>query len=170
VPEPLIVPRATATLLDSAAAKFLAKHALALESLQPDDDARLNQLLENQLPASVEEAFADASRAVESGMARLAEAVPSIDPTLGGAARSTLGRMQHDLGALHEKIIHAAKRRDDTLRRQFARARALAFPGGHPQERAVGFVYFLNRYGPALVDRLHDELPLGLGSHWMLTL
>ena len=32
-------------------------------------------------------------------------------------------------------MIQAAKRRDETLRRQFIRTRALAFPGGHAQER-----------------------------------
>jgi uncharacterized protein YllA (UPF0747 family) len=145
------------------------KHEIAFESLQPDNESALNRLLEGQLPASVEAAFTEVSQAVDAGMARLAEAVPSIDPTLAGAARSSLGKMQHDLGALHDKIIHAAKRRDDTLRRQFARTRAQAFPDGLPQERAVGFVFFLNRYGPALIDRLHDDLPLDLGSHWVLT-
>jgi bacillithiol synthase len=170
VPEPLMVPRATATLLDTAGTKFLAKYQVVFESLQPDNESALNLLLEGQLPAAVEAAFADVSQAVENGMARLADAVPAIDPTLAGAARSSLGKMQHDLRALHDKIIHATKRRDETLRRQFARVRAQAFPEGHPQERAVGFVYFLNRYGPALIDRLHDDLPLDLGSHWILTL
>jgi len=40
--------------------------------------------------------------------------VPALDPTLEGAVKSTLGRMQHDLATLHGKIIQAAKRRDDT--------------------------------------------------------
>ena len=52
------------------------------------------------------------------------------------------------------KVIQAAKRRDETLRRQFTRAQAQIFPHGHPQERTLGVVFFLNRYGPALVDRL----------------
>jgi uncharacterized protein YllA (UPF0747 family) len=165
-----MVPRASVTLLDSAGAKFLSKYQLPLESLQPDNEAALNHLLEHQLPRSVEQAFEDVSQAVEAGMARLLDAVPVIDSTLVGATKSSLGRMQHDLRTLHEKIIHAAKRRDETLRRQYARTRTQAFPEGHPQERSVGFVYFLNRYGTALVDRLHDELPLDLGSHWVLTI
>jgi len=45
-----------------------------------------------------------------------------------------------------------------------------AFPDGHPQERTLGFVFFLNRYGPALVDLLARELPMDLGRHWVLTL
>jgi bacillithiol synthase len=170
VPEPLMVPRASVTLLDSAGAKFLAKYDLPLESLQPDNEAALNHLLEHLLPRSVEEALEEVTRAVDGGMTRLMDAVPLVDPTLADAARSSLGRMQHDLRKLHEKIIHAEKRRDETLRRQFARTRAQAFPESHPQERSIGFVYFLNRYGPALVDRLHDDLPLDIGSHWVLTI
>jgi uncharacterized protein YllA (UPF0747 family) len=77
--------------------------------------------------------------------------------------------MQEDLKKLHGKIIQAAKRKDETLRRQFHRARAQAFPGGDPQERALGFVYFLNKYGPALVDRLADELPVEMGTHWVMS-
>ena len=123
-------PRASATLLDSARRRFLTRYQVALETLQPDNEAALNHLLEAQLPAHVEAAFEEASRAIEGGMARLIEAVPAIDPTLEGAARSSLGRMQHDLRTLHEKIIHAAKRRDETLRRQYARTRAQAFPDG----------------------------------------
>ncbi len=169
VPQPLFVQRASVTLLDSAAAKFLAKYDVALEALHADSESALNHLLERQLPKSVEGAFEDVSRAVDAGMTRLLDAVPAIDPTLTGATSGALGRMHHDLATLHGKIIHAAKRRDDTLRRQFARVRAQAFPDGHPQERTVGFLYFLNRYGPALVDRLHDEVPLDTGTHWVLT-
>jgi uncharacterized protein YllA (UPF0747 family) len=80
-----------------------------------------------------------------------------------------MGRIHHELQGLHAKIIHAAKRRDETLRRQFSRTRAQAFPDGHAQERAVGFVSFLNRYGPGLVDQLMSQLPLESGYHSVLT-
>ena len=170
LPMPLYYPRASATVLDSAAARFLARYDLPLESLQPQDDGALNRLLESQLPPSIEGALQDALHAVDERMSALASAVPALDPTLEGAVRSTLGKMQHELKALHSKIIHAAKRRDETLRRQFERARAQAFPNGHPQERTVGFVSFLARYGPALADRLDEELPLDLGHHWVFTI
>ena len=170
IPMPLMYPRASATLLDSASLRFLTKYQLPLEALQAQDEAALNALLETQIPPAVEESFSAAARSIESQMATLIQAIPAIDPTLEGAAKSTLGRMQHDLQTLHGKMIQAAKRRDDTLRRQFMRARALAFPRGHAQERTIGFVSFLNQYGPALVDRLHEELPLDIGHHWVMAI
>jgi len=170
VPMPLMYPRATATLVDSASARFLNKYKMPLEALQPQDEAALNDLLKTQIPAAVEESFTDASRTIEAQMERVVQAMPALDPTLEGAARSTLSRMQHDLQTLHNKMISAAKRRDETLRRQFIHARALAFPSGHAQERTIGFVSFLNHYGPALISRLDEELPLDLGRHWIVTI
>jgi bacillithiol biosynthesis cysteine-adding enzyme BshC len=170
VPMPLIQQRATATILDSNSMRFLTRNNFPFDSLRPQDEAALNQLLEAQLPASVEASLEEATRVVVDRMEALAQAVPQIDATLEGATRSTLGRMQDDLKKLHAKIIQAAKRKDETLRRQFRHAQAQAFPGGHPQERTIGFVYFLNKYGPTLVDRLGDELPLEMGNHWVIAI
>jgi bacillithiol biosynthesis cysteine-adding enzyme BshC len=169
-PMPLIQQRASATLLDSNAMRFLTRYDVALESLRAQDEAVLNAVLEAQLPPSVETSLDEALRTLEQRMERLTKEVVQIDPTLEGASRSTLSRMQDDLKKLHGKIIQAAKRKDETLRRQFQNARSQAFPGGEPQERAVGFVYFLNKYGPALVDRLYTELPIDAGTHWVVTI
>ena len=87
-------------------------------------------------------------KALDERLAAVTSAVVTVDSTLEGAARSTLTRMQDDLKKLHAKVIQAAKKKDETLRRQFKNAQAQAFPGGAPQERVVGFVWFLNKYGP----------------------
>jgi bacillithiol biosynthesis cysteine-adding enzyme BshC len=170
VPMPILYPRATATLIDSAAARFLNRYELSLEDLQRQDESALNRLLESQLPPTVEQAMKEVHENVHRTMERVIEAMPSIDPTLAGAAKTTLGKMEHELRGLHSKLIHAAKRRNDTLRRQFSRAQAQMFPQGHPQERTLGAVFFLNRYGPALIDRLIEDLPIDLGYHWIMTI
>jgi bacillithiol biosynthesis cysteine-adding enzyme BshC len=170
VPMPLIQQRATATIVDSNAMRFLSRHDVRLETLRAQDEAALNELLIAQLPASVEIAIQVAGDTIEERMNALAREVPRIDATLEGATRSTLSRMQDDLKKLHAKIVQAAKRKDETLRRQFHHARAQTFPAGHPQEREIGFVTFLNKYGPALVDRLIEALPAEMGTHWVITI
>ena len=150
IPMPLIQPRATATVLD--AARRSLPHPLpgALRSARPRDESALNELLRAQLPPSVERAVQDADAEIAARMDAMIRAVPAIDPTLEGAARSRSARSQHDMKALRGKIVQAAKRRDETLRRQFVHVQRSAFPGGTPQERTMGFVAFLNRYGPRL--------------------
>ncbi len=170
LPMPLMFPRGSATLIDSPTTRFLGKYDFPLQDLRPQDESALNRLLESQLPPEVEQSLKDADQAIRTSLQRVIEAMPALDPTLAGAARTTVSKMEHDLRALHGKVISAAKRRDDTLRRQFSRAQAQIFPLGHAQERTLGVVFFLNRYGPALVDRLLEELPLEMGQHWLVTI
>jgi bacillithiol biosynthesis cysteine-adding enzyme BshC len=170
VPMPLMYPRATATILDAPSLRFITKYQLPLESLQPQDEAALNALLQTQIPSAIEDSFASTAKAIDTEMASLIQVVPGLDPTLEGTAKSTLSRMQKDLETLHNKLIQAAKRRNETLRRQFMHARARAFPNGHAQERTIGFVSFLNQYGPVFVERLSESLPLDIGHHWVVAI
>jgi uncharacterized protein YllA (UPF0747 family) len=95
--------------------------------------------------------------------------VSSVDPTLAGAVDTTLEKMGETLKSLQGKIVQAMKRNDETLRRQFQRSYTLIHPGA-PQERVIGSVFFLNRYGPGLIDQLLATLPLDTDQHYVLTL
>src|SRR5206468_6725756 len=64
VPMPLMYPRATATIFDAAALRFLNKYNLPLEALQARDEAALNALLEAQIPQVIEESFTGARDAI----------------------------------------------------------------------------------------------------------
>jgi bacillithiol biosynthesis cysteine-adding enzyme BshC len=170
VPMPLVMPRASATVVDANAFRFLTRYDVPLESLSAQDEATLNALLASQLPPSVDASIEEARRAIDATMTTVAGELPRVDPTLEGAARSTLSRMQDDLTRLQAKVIQAAKRKNETLRRQFTHAQALTFPGGEPQERALGLVYFLNKYGPSFVERMVEDMPADMGTHAVIAL
>ena len=170
VEPPLLYSRASATILDSAAARFLERSGMPLEALQARDESALNKLLESQLPPGLDRAIGESDAAFADRLAALKPLVAAIDPTLAGAVDTTVDKMRDTLKTLNNKIIQAAKRKDDTLRRQFTRTRALTFPGGTPQERALCVVFFLNRYGVGLGQRLLEMLPLETDQHYVLTL
>ena len=169
VPMPLMAPRMTASLVDAAVIKFVRRHSVAVETLQRQDESVLNALLGAQLPESVDQALRATDAALREQMQALAVAVATVDATLTGAAESTLGRMERDLKNLRNKVVQAAKRRDETLRRQFARAQTQLFPSGTPQERTIASLFFLNRYGPALIDRLATDPTLDTEHHWVIS-
>lgn len=167
---PLLYSRASATLLDAAALRFLDRSHLPLESLHEAGETALNKLLESQLPPTLEPGLEDLVREVADRLDELKGVIAKVDPTLAGAADTTRDRMQETVKTLHGKIIHASKKKDETLRRQFTKAQALAFPGGEPQERVVDLPFFVNRYGQAVVDRLLEGLPLDMAQHHVVCL
>jgi len=170
VPMPVIYPRATVTVVNTATLKFLDRYKVDFSELQAQDDSLLNTLIASQIPTEVEQALKGTEQAITERLDTLSNVVQAIDITLAGTVKSTRGRMEKDLRNLRTKIIQAAKRRDETLRRQFNRARSQTFPNGDPQERAVSGVYFLNKYGPAFIDRLFEDLPIDPGDHWLLNI
>jgi bacillithiol biosynthesis cysteine-adding enzyme BshC len=169
IERPLLAARASATLLDAAAARFLERSGLPFETLQARDDSALNRLLESLLPPDLERTFDQTELLMSDQVARLRQAVTTIDPTLSGAVDTTLDRMRDTLKTLHNKILQASKKKDETLRRQFVRTRNLTFPDGAPQERVLNVVFFVNRYGPALIPRLIDALPPLPDRHYLIT-
>jgi bacillithiol biosynthesis cysteine-adding enzyme BshC len=170
VEPPLLQSRASATLIDAAALRFLERSQIPLEAFHAQDDAALNRLLESLLPPDIDRAIAEAGDVAAERVRALAGPVAQIDPTLTGALETTELRIRETLGTLQSKIVQAAKRKDETLRRQFSRTRALAFPSGQPQERTLSLPFFLNRYGLQLADRLLEILPLDTGKHYVVQL
>ena len=171
IPMPLIYARATATLVDSAAARFLRRIHRRPRRAPAAGRIGAEPLLQSQLPA--------VGRAGDAGRSGCSAA--QHDAGGRGAAgssirRSPAPRRRRSAGwstTCRRCTPRSSTRRrsgDETLRRQFIRAQAQIFPLGHPQERTLSVVYFLNQYGPALVDRLLDELPLEMGQHWVLTI
>ena len=167
---PLLASRSSATVIDSASLRFLERHDLPFETLQGQDESVLNRLLERQLPPEIEQTINTIERQMADHTRDLRTAVGTIDPTLTGAVDTTFDRVRETFRNLQGKIVHASKKKDDTLRRQFVRARGQAFPGGHPQERILGVPYFANRYGLTFADRLVECLPADVSKHYLLTL
>jgi bacillithiol biosynthesis cysteine-adding enzyme BshC len=169
IPQPILVSRASVTLLDSAATKFLDRSSLPLEALQPRDESALNRLLEEQLPPAVDHACGELDALIQASADGLRAAASAVDPTLAGAVDTTVDRLRETVKTLQGKIVQAAKKKDDTLRRQFTRTRALVFPDGHPQERHLSTAFFLNRYGTDLPARLLKVLPALPDAHLLIS-
>ena len=137
-------------------------------TLQAQDERALNALLKSLLPDEVEQSLASARAAIAEHMQAVIAAMPLVDPTLEGRARSALGKMEHELEGLGGKVLQAAKRRDETLRRQFTHAQAQAFPDGEPQERAIGCVSLPEPLRTGAGDPAARGDPVDGGQHWVV--
>ena len=115
VPMPLIQQRATATIVDSNAMRFLSKHDVQLETLRAQDEAALNELLIAQLPSLGRDR--DTGRRRHDRAAHGRTGARSATHRRDTRRRRTLdlSRMQDDLKKLHAKIVQAAKRKDETF-------------------------------------------------------
>lgn len=158
VPMPLIVPRASLTLVEPRAAQLLERFRLRLPDLTPDPEQLASRVLRTHLPSDFEATLAKAREGVGEIFRGVAEAIAAVDPTLKATVGQTSGHVQGHLDQLERKAVQALKRREAETRQQLQRLREGLMPGGKPQERVFPLLPFLARYGPRVLETIRTAI------------
>ncbi len=170
VPMPLIVPRASLTLLDSRVAQLLERFRLALPDLTLEPEQLTSRILRAQLPPDLEATLAKAREGVTEIFRGVGEAIAAVDPTLRATVGQSSGHIQGHLDQLERKAVQALKRREAETRQQVQRVREALMPGGKPQERVLPILPFLARYGPALLETIRAAIDGPGWDHRLVTI
>ena len=156
VPQPLAVPRWSATIVEPHVRRALDRIGMDVDDLRDPHRADA-ELARAAMPPSVDAALlelrtsvARATDALRSAGAGAGALVP--DPVVDGAARA----LSHRLDRLERRYVAALKRRDDETSRALAVARSALFPGGVRQERVLNPLPLIARHGPALLEAMLD--------------
>ena len=169
IPRPALVPRPSLTVIEPAQARALEAEGLELWDLQDDPEVVALRWAREAHPR-VEAAFARTREAVEREMAEVEEALAALDPTLRGAADSARGRVLHQIESLHEKSMRALKKKDQSRADRLRRTRDALLPGGSFQERGLGLLSLLARYGTAVVGDVALRMDLWAKGHQVIQL
>ena len=168
IPEPIIYPRATATILEEKVEKVLTRFALQPIQFFQDVELLKQRVTEQVSDFKAHELFANTAGAVEESLNSLRAGMVSIDPTLGGALDGALGKMKATIDVLEQKVVAAQKRQNEVFLRQIDKAALFLFPNSNFQERELNILYFLNKYGPEFVRWLNGELEIDKFKHQII--
>jgi len=102
--------------------------------------------------------FEQVESEVTRSLSTLEPALVKMDPTLQQALAGSSGQIAKIIGNIREKTYRAGRRKHDELLQQLDKAELNLFPEGVPQERLVNIFYYLNKYGPSLIDDLERVL------------
>jgi uncharacterized protein YllA (UPF0747 family) len=167
---PLIVPRASLTVLEPRMAQLLDRFRLALPDLAREPEQLASQVLRTQLPPDLDATLAKGRTGVDELFRELAEVVAAVDPTLRAMVGQTAGHIKGHLDQLQKKAVQALKRREEETRKQLQRLRESLMPGGRPQERVFPTLPYLARHGPAFLEAVHGEVDGPGWDHRLLPL
>lgn len=167
VPMPLIVPRASFTLLEPRVTRLLERFRLGVPDFSQESEQLASRIFRSQLPPDLEVAIARARTGVDEIFREVGEIIATVDPTLRATVGQTAGHIKGHLEQLEKKAVQAVKRREAETRQQLHRIRQALMPGGKPQERIFSALPFLVKYGPSFVDSVRRHLD---GPGWTHTL
>lgn len=93
-------------------------------------------------------------RRVEDEFSRMLAALPALDPTLVGAFERSQRRLEGEIERLRSKLLTAELEQKRIVRDQYRRLLTHLRPLGLPQERVYGFLGYVLKHGPAVLERL----------------
>jgi bacillithiol biosynthesis cysteine-adding enzyme BshC len=168
IPQPMIYPRASVTVVEERVDKVLTRYSLEPLALFGNLEFLKQQIAEQISDLKAEDFFATASHSIDESLNELKPALQSIDPTLLPAMGHTLEKIHSHLNGLKEKTIAAQKRQHEVSLRQIDKAAANLFPSSNFQERQLNILYFLNKYGLEFVRWLFREIQIDKLKHQLL--
>jgi bacillithiol biosynthesis cysteine-adding enzyme BshC len=155
---PILLPRASITLMEPKIAKLMDRHGLGLEDVLVRGEHIVDELARREVPSALFDRLAEGKAGVESIWRGLLDGVERLDPTLRPTAENAMGTGLKQFELLERKLIQAAKKRDETLRTHADKIIASLFPRKGLQERSLNILPFLLRYGMDLIGEIYARI------------
>lgn len=168
--EPVVLPRASLTLIEKRYAKTLAKYGLVFTDLFAGLHEVMVRVVEQSLDSDTAAAFDESERLFAEQLEKLRVSLTRVDPTLADALKGAREKILYQISHLRTRFVHNRSKRDETTHSQIERAFAVLYPNKGLQEREINPAWFLARYGYELIDRLYDEIEVETHDHRLVYL
>lgn len=170
VPQPLVVPRPFATILEKKNAKVLDKYKIELQQVFTHSKTLIDQVAMQQSGVPIEAVFGQFTGQMNSQFKTLQKQLMEIDPNLKGAVETAQQKADQALQVLKTKTIESEKRRNEVLVDQIRKLIHHLYPHHNFQERELNVLYYLNKYGRDFIKLLHERLDVTARDHQVIEL
>lgn len=165
-----VVPRLAVTLIEPRVKRLLERYRLRVAEAFQSPDRVLEALSRHSLPGELDVQFDAAKESLEKSLDGVTAALAGVDPTLVAAADKARSKMSYQLERLRGRAARAQLRRNQLLARHAEEISASLYPHKDLQERRIGGISFIARYGTGLLLRLYDMAALECPGHQVMEL
>lgn len=165
-----VLPRLSATLVEPAMATVMRRHEVSLPDAMTSAEALALRLGARAMPIEGKRKLAAVGKAMDAELTALTEYMAAMDASLGRSAEVSGSKMRYQMNRLRRMAATFEVQKEASLRKHAEALTLHLFPGGHPQERVLGGVWFLARYGEGLVERMVEAAENICPGHMALEL
>jgi bacillithiol biosynthesis cysteine-adding enzyme BshC len=165
-----IVPRFSATLVEPKIQRLLDRHGITVLDVFSSPDMLRQKLAARNLPQELQAAFEAANKSLETNLVAIREKLALLDRTLVDAAQTAGSKMHHQLERLYTQAARADAQKGELVGRHAEMLSQTLYPGRELQERGIGGLYFVARYGSELLRSLHESIHTDCHDHQILEL
>jgi len=170
VPMPIVYPRASITLVEPKIRKALEKYDTPVPAFEEQLDKMFHSFVVDAMEVDADAIFERAGRHIHDAVNTVGPAIEAVDQSMRQAGEATRTALMKEWNRLRDRVVKAEKRRHDQTRAKLTKTQSHLFPDGGLQERLISPLYFMNKYGADLVERLLKEVDLDTTEHQVLNL
>ena len=163
-----VLPRFSATLVEPKAERVLTRYQLGLTDVFLGPERVREIIAARSLPADLQTQFSEARSGTESSMTALRASVEKLDSTLVRAADRAAARIAYQLDRLQGQAARAEALRNEVIDRHTETVCNSLYPHKTLQEREIGGVSFLARYGLGLLESLYQSIHTDCHDHQLI--
>lgn len=165
-----ILPRFSATLIDTKAQALLDKYSVSFPDLFHGPEGLREKIGSHLLDTSLQASFDQGAAAVEHSMAAIRRLLEPLDKTLVDSANTAESKMLYQLTNLRSRAARAELRQTEVVDRHTRILSNSLYPDKTLQEREVAGIYFLAKHGRELLNGLLDSIHPDCVDHQVITL
>ena len=152
-----VLPRLSATLLEPSVATVMARHEVQLPDALTSVDDLAQRLGARSMPIELKRKLAAVGNALDAELNVLTQYLSHMDDTLGRSAEVSGSKMRYQMNRLRRITATHELEKEHSLRRHAEAIVLNVFPEKHPQERLIGGIWYIARYGHEMVGQLVRE-------------
>ena len=165
-----IVPRFSATLIEPKMQRLFEKHGITITDVFNGPESLRQHIAARHLPKDLQAAFEAAKLSFDANFSSVKEKLEKLDKTLVDAAETSRSKMQHQLEKLYAQAARAEAQKGELVSRHAEMISQTIYPDKGLQERAIGGMYFLARYGSDLLHQLYETIHTDCHDHQVIEL
>lgn len=168
---PVVIPRFSGMLIEPAIEKNLSELPFSIPDFSKRHEDLETEFVQKTQDHDLNAFFSQWSDEISALAESKIGVIESVDPTLVGTLKRIESDQNNALNQLKGKIFKAVKTKQEVQIKRIHRVQSNLFPGRVLQERSIGFIYFLNKYGFDLLDQLLEVVENhSLDSHCIIEL
>lgn len=167
---PVVVSRASFTLLDARATNLMSRYSLTIPEILTPEESLQDRIAHALVPESVASLFEETSAEITRRLDRLGEGLERLDPTLAASLAKSRAKILYQIEKTRKKTERETLRRDARASEEARYLSSLLYPHRHLQERFYSILPFLAQHGLELIDRLYEAVRVDCPDHRVITL
>lgn len=171
---PFLACRLTATLMEPSVGRYLKDLPFEFPDYAMRREDLESQYVRSLEDASVENRFSEWKSRVDQLTEEMLQKLDIRDPGLLKAASAATKEHCKSIERLENKWKKSIKQKEEVQIKRIGRIKDSLFPMDMLQERAVSFIYYMNKYGTGIwtemLESLKKENPPLFTDHWLVEL